>query len=475
VGDGVTAAGQAPLFLSTADPGYAEIKAALIQRTGHHYYADKDDALWERLRRRMRETGRLGTEAYLALLRDPRRGPEEWRALEAAVTIGETFFFRYSEQFEALRTTILPELIERRADERRLRIWSAGCSNGAEAYSLAILIGALLGPARADWSVAIIGTDISEPSLAAARRGVFGAWSLRGLPPAERERWFTETPDRRSFALKAEHREGVRFEHHNLMSLVDGTAPLGFSDFDLVLCRNVLIYFSQPLIERFATALRATLVEDGWLLVGHAEAGPAFAEVLEPVMLPGATVYRRSAEGSWPVYKAASIAPAAPPAWSPLLPPVPILPPAEPAPADHPEADAGTPDAVAEVRRLADLGDLAGARAAARAGLLAEPSDAVLHFYDGLVGRGLADTAEAERAFRRALYLRRDFALAHYHLGLLLLDGGRTAAGRRALANAAHLAAALPADSLVAEGDGLTAGRLSDIARHLIEGAGLPA
>ncbi|HEY8581020.1 MAG TPA: CheR family methyltransferase, partial [Beijerinckiaceae bacterium] len=109
------------------DPAYRALKDAVIARTGHFYYVDKDDLLFERIEKRRRAVAAPTVAAYIERLSGP-GGEAEWNALEAEITIGETFFFRYAEQFAALRKTILPELIEARSEIRRLRIWSAGCS-----------------------------------------------------------------------------------------------------------------------------------------------------------------------------------------------------------------------------------------------------------------------------------------------------------------------------------------------------------
>ena len=157
---------------------FGRIKRLVIERTLHHYYDNKDDQLSDRLHRRFAATG-LSPEAYLRLLESG--GSEEWGHLESEITINETFFFRFAEQFDALRDVILPGLVEARAAVRRLRIWSAGCSTGAEPYSVAILLHRLLGPALRDWSVSILGTDIDEAALATARQGEYTDWALRSL------------------------------------------------------------------------------------------------------------------------------------------------------------------------------------------------------------------------------------------------------------------------------------------------------
>jgi chemotaxis protein methyltransferase CheR len=485
-----------------ADPAYPALKARIIARTGHHYYADKDDLLIERLRRRFRATAAPDCTAYAALLADGAQGEAEWAQLEAEITVGETFFFRYAEQFQALRETILPALIAARAGERSLRIWSAGCSTGAEPYSLAILVRELLGEALQDWRVVILGTDISTEALSTARAAEYGRWALRTMPPEERLRYFTRLPPapgiRREggYALRPEFRGLVRFERRNLLTLVEPGPPQG-EDFDLILCRNVLIYFDARTVSAVVRGLSRRLRADGWLLLGHAEPSPAFSGFLESVSLPGTVAYRPLADALptvpvWPV-----------PAFADEVP----VPGAQPysgqdapeeiddlsvariadvllrAPADETAfraagttADAagemaktddarmgedGEPEGLDRIRALADAGETGAAWRALRAALDRDPADPALRFYEGLLARTLGRDIEAERALRAALYLDRGFVMAHYHLGLLLIALGRSDEAARALDNAIALSQALGADTAVPEGDGATAGEIA--------------
>ncbi|MBO1079363.1 CheR family methyltransferase [Roseomonas haemaphysalidis] len=458
-----------PGFLPDAD--FLDLKAEVIRRTGHHYYADKDDLLWDRLRARLRALGLTSLAALRARLENPATAEAEWAALEAAITIGETFFFRYAEQFAALRNTILPTLLSRNAASRRLRIWSAGCANGSEPYSIAILLRELLGPALEDWRITLLGTDLNAQALEAARQAEFTAWSLRALPPAERERDFVARPAARpgasaTWQLRPQHRALVRFQQQNLLDLLRPDAALELHEFDLILCRNVLIYFDPAVVPALVRQLAARLQPGGWLLLGHAEPSPAFAAFLEPVSLPGTAAWRRAA-GELPPLPAAAPPPppAAPPpaAWAPLPPPPSpraATPPAPQPPAPHP-----APDLLSLVRLRADLGDLSGAAAACRDGLQHNPGDAALHYYDGLLAAAAGERDRAERGFRRAIALRQDFAMAHYQLGLLLLAGGQRQPGRRAVAAAARIAGTLPGDAPLPEGDGLSASALRATAR----------
>lgn len=483
-----------------SDAAYPALKELVIARTGHHYYADKDDLLFDRLARRFKACGREDARAYLDHLADARTGAAEWAALEAEITIGETFFFRYAEQFAALRETILPGLIAARAEARTLRVWSAGCSTGAEPYSIAILLHELLGEALPRWRISITGTDISHAALGVARAAEYGRWALRTLPPEERQRYFVPGPAmpgaarEGSFTLRAPFRRMVGFEAQNLMSLVDASLPARFDAFDLILCRNVLIYFKSDTVLGLVQAFGRRLRPDGWLLLGHAEPNPAFDDVLSPVSLPGTVAYRPRAAGTF-AEPAAAPAPFRP--WSPV--PVPEAEPWELAEADLPTADlpdADLPDAdlqkadlptalrtereamppdtvdalppapsrlatLDDIRALADAGETAAAWRAVRAAIAASPTEAVLHYYDGLLAWSLGREAEAERALRGALYLDRDFVMAHHQLGLLLVAMGRRADAGRALDTAIRLGGRLPADALLPEGDGRRAGQVA--------------
>ncbi len=437
------------------DAPFERLRAALIARTGHAYYEGKDKLLHDRVRERMQARGVGSLSDYLETLE---REEEEWRALEDVITIGETYFFRYADHFEALRRTILPDLIARKSEERSLRIWSIGCANGAEPYSVAIVVHELLGAALPDWRVVITGGDISERALAAAREARYGAWALRTVSPEDRAQYFMQS-DARTWTLKPEYRALVRFERQNILELLTPSAPLQWSDFDLILCRNVLIYFTPAHAVDLVKALRARLAPGGVLLLGHAEATLAAdpALVLPPVL---ATEFGQALRPSAEIQ--------APPAWEPLALPPPRFnasqsPPAPPAPASEVTLE--------DVRRLADAGAYERAQLVCDAVLQLQPMSAQAHYYKAILNQVCDDFAGAEAALRRALYLDRNFALAHHRLGLLLLAKGRAAAGRRALVTAERIAASLPNDAPLQEGGGVTAGAFSALVRAQMQSA----
>jgi chemotaxis protein methyltransferase CheR len=390
-------------------------------------------------------------------------GAAEWQELEAEVTIGETFFFRHTEQFVALETVILPAIIARNTSSRRLRIWSAGCAVGAEPYSVAILLERLLGEALRGWSVDIVGSDISHRFLEKARDGSFGSWALRGMADDQRGTHFEAAEDSKRWRIADRHRRHVRFVQHNLLTLLDRPQTASWVGFDLILCRNVLIYFSPDRIAPMLSALGGCLAPQGWLMVGYSDAIARMPPDLGVVELAGTIAFRPP--GCVParlIYEAPPDPPV--PELVPELAPEPArelvrerrppLPtPATPVP---PVAERTASFALTAIRALADTGRLADAAQACAAALATDPLDARLHFYDGVIAQAAGQRTHAEAALRRAIYLAGGMVMAHYHLGLLLLDGATQEAGRRVMTQVVRLCHALPETDVLPDGDGLT-------------------
>ena len=154
------------------------------------------------------------------------------------MNLSETHFFRGASQIQALEQRILPEVIARRSSERRLRIWSAGCSTGEEAYTLAILVNRLL-PDVASWDVLILATDINSRSLQQGRRGIYGKWSLRGTSELAAASYLTRLGDR--FEVVPRIRAMVTFYRLNLVENLYPSPSTNTHAMDLILCRNVLL------------------------------------------------------------------------------------------------------------------------------------------------------------------------------------------------------------------------------------------
>ncbi|HEX2869972.1 MAG TPA: CheR family methyltransferase [Polyangiaceae bacterium] len=239
-------------------------QAAIAAKVGLRFDDSKLTFLAEVLGRRLAARD-VDAAAYLTALANDAEGDDELRALGRELTVGETYFFRHSEQFNALCGVVFPERMAVRAPLRALRLLSVGCATGEEPYTFAILARQqALEPA---YQVSITGIDLNRDSLDHARRGVYSTWSLRETPAEVRERWFT--PHERSFRLAPELREAVRFHEHNL---VRPHAELFAPDtYDVIFCRNVLMYFTPERMAEIVQRLTAALAPGGYLFLGHAE------------------------------------------------------------------------------------------------------------------------------------------------------------------------------------------------------------
>jgi chemotaxis protein methyltransferase CheR len=217
-----------------------------------------------------------------------------WQTVVAALTIGETNFFRQPGWFSQLEQQVLGPAIERRraSGPKHLRIWSAGCATGEEAYSLAMLVARLLRGTQG-WSISIVGTDLNTAALGEARRGVYREWSLRDVDAATRLLHFQRLASGR-FELAPATRALVRFQTLNLAADEPWTDPR-LSNLDLIVCRNVLMYLSPERQRAVAQRLIASLAPDGWIATAPAEATADWFRPLTPVNVPSAVLFRRAA------------------------------------------------------------------------------------------------------------------------------------------------------------------------------------
>ena len=457
------------------DPGWARLREYIIDSTGMHYFDDKDEELARLVRPRLSPSRAPDCTSYLALLRDGATGEAELDELIGELTIGETFFFRHQEQFDALRETVLPEIVERKADRRQLRIWNAGCAVGAEPYSVSILLQRDLTHLLAGWEISILGTDINRKFLAAAQRGQFRDWTLRSSSDEFKESCFSGSSD--SWTIRDRYRKGVTFQYHNLVKHPFPSMVTNLFAFDIIFCRNVTMYFHPRVRSKILARLRNCLVDGGWLLVGPSESDIENFRMFRTVNAPGATLYQRRDDleaepASVTIAPAPAPAPAQTVGWPANLPRLDSTWPARQpeAPGEpvglekHPRpAEPLSPD-IAEIVRLADRGESQGAARACEALLQRDPLNARAHFYQALVLEQMGSQPESEKALRRALYLDRNLVFAHYHLGLLLQKKDDLKGAARSFRNAGRLLSTMDAEETVAEGDGIRVADLKELA-----------
>lgn len=242
---------------------YEDFRRLVLSRSGLLLTPDKDYLLKSRLEPLARRDGMSGLDQLLAAVSADPRGRLAQRCIDAMAT-HESFFFRDQTPFDQLRETILPRLIEARAHSRSLRIWSAACSSGQEPYSLAMLL-AEEQLRMSGWRIDILATDLSLPILERARTGLYSEFEVRrGLTDARLARWFTRQGD--GWLLSPQIRSMVRFAPHNLL---DGATGPG--RFDLIFCRNVLIYFDRERKRQALAGLAAMIEPHGALVLGSAE------------------------------------------------------------------------------------------------------------------------------------------------------------------------------------------------------------
>lgn len=499
--------------LSPDPVGVTEIPADVLcrvsrfvsDRLGLNFPPDRNRDLVRGLRNAAREAGHTDISAYVQwLLETPLTKPQV-EDLAGHLTIGETYFYRHKEQFRFLEERVVPELTRARREQGdlRLRIWCAGCSTGEEPYSVAIALTRCL-PDLPQWKVTILATDINRKFLRQAEAGIYTDWSFRDAPPWLREGFFHRVDERR-VRINHKIREMVSFEHLNLAedpypSLVNNTSAM-----DIVFCRNVLIYFAPEHAHRVVSGFHRALREDGWLMVGptdlmclrdsefgqgdpgclnsHRKHALSPAPPLTPLLPPL----------SWAppaIEKAAARPlPAAPVARSPL----PAAPVRRETPYDHAVRQyaagqyAAAMETLQEILRSKPGPDCSGgkclalmARCHANQGALREAREWCLraiaedkvnpvhHYLKATIELELGEAAQAHEELRRTLFLDQDFVVAHFTMGNLLRAQARTGEARKHFGNVLELLKQKPRDALVPESDGLTAGRLSELAAALV-------
>ena len=421
--------------------------------------------------------------------------------LVSEITVGETYFFRHPEQIAVIRNRILPALL-RETRDRPLRMWSAGCATGEEPYTLAILAWEMGITDR----VRILGTDLSRHALRVARRGRYRPWSLRGTPAEIRNRHFTE--ENGTLTLSPAIRDLVDLRYLNLAEDVYPALSTQVWGMDLVLCRNVLIYFDAETGGEVAGRLLESLSEPGWLVVGasdpllsqwapaavvQTDAGLAYrrpATAPTPPSPPGATppppptTFVATSEVS---SRASPGPPGSPPRESVEIPSPPAFPPslgekarARYAARDYREAadlaqealSATSHDAelwVLLVRSLANLGRMRDAARFCTAAAEHHSTDPELAYLEAVLFANLDRPVDSVRAARRALYLDRGFVMAHLTLGSALSRLGDRGGARRSFRNAQAILGELPPQAGPPASDGEPAGRLLLLAKTQLE------
>jgi chemotaxis protein methyltransferase CheR len=273
---------------------YLRFSKLMHVRFGLNFSEKRFADLEQGIRRAFAASTCVDLDEYYDLLQDEREGAMERERLINALTVSESHFFRDANQFDALYNQVLPQIIERRRSLRTLRIWSAGCAGGEEPYSIAIALRQLL-PDVDEWAITILGTDVNSESLDRARKAVYGDWAFR----EDRAKWWRAhyfRPLGNRYELIPEVRRMVTLAHLNLAEDGYPAYETNTTYMDLILCRNVTIYFSELVTHQVIGRFYDALVDGGWLVVGHAEHALGMYHRFQARNFPGAILYQRTGE-----------------------------------------------------------------------------------------------------------------------------------------------------------------------------------
>ena len=280
---------------------YRLLRDLVSERLGIWFGPDARLSLERRLRERLTVRGLTSYGDYYQLLKYSPLATEEWEEASELLTTHETYFFREDYQLRAFKNELLPMLAERGKNRRRLQVWSAGCSTGEEAYTIAMLV--LESGLFEGWEVRVYGSDLSKKCIAAARRGVYGPTSFRTTNEEAKRTWFVPGSKQESGQAVGQVQGGpeslgvspaVRaLCHFGKMNLLDEERTHLVGRCDVIFCRNVLIYFDGPSRKRVIEMFHERLVSGGVLLLGHAESLLNVSTAFELLHLKEDLVYRK--------------------------------------------------------------------------------------------------------------------------------------------------------------------------------------
>ena len=268
---------------------------SIAHKTGIKIRQVEQDSLVQKIWLRIKALQLAAPEQYYQLLNlSGSESEREWQQLIELLTNNESYFFRDRQQLNLLKNQIFPQIIKQKRQQGNLilRIWSAGCSTGQEPYSLAIMLRELLLDIDA-WNLAIFGTDIDLAALTQARAGIYSEWSFRDTEPRIKQQYFEFTA--RNYQIKPLIRQMVTWQKLNLLSDQFPQLFSNLREIDLIVCRNVFIYFASATTGKILTKFYDTLRPDGYLLVGHSELTGQNLSRFQAQIFPQSLIYQRRA------------------------------------------------------------------------------------------------------------------------------------------------------------------------------------
>ncbi len=495
-----------PASFSLGYGDYLRFSKLLLDRCGLYFSENRRSELEYRLGMAFSASTCASLDEFYALLQDPTIGAVEMDTLINSATVSETHFFRDAAQFDALYYHVLPRIIERKRSIRTLRIWSAGCASGEEPYSIALLLRELI-PDIDNWSITILGTDINTASLDRARAGVYGSWAFREERAiGTRSRYFRQSGNR--FELDPEVRSMVLFKKLNLVEPCYPSFETNTSMMDMILCRNVTIYFNEMITRWVVDRFYDALVEGGWLVVGHSEPSLEIYRRFRVRNFPDSILYQRMPETTslhWPPASPSAAYPVhipPPPVFTTNSSPAPALtaglvPPADPIPpASEVISSQAKENPIEHARELLEYGRANDALALLKGLAVGGPASSEVFYLLGQTHADLGNLQEAEmwcikaleadhlslNAFytlslvyqhkgklgqaidfmKKVVYIDRNYILGHYGLANLYHDSGLVPQAQKSLDNTLKLLSGKPEDQVIPDSRGVMVGRLRE-------------
>jgi chemotaxis protein methyltransferase CheR len=407
---------------------------------------------------RLMETENGAIDAELLAREENSESSVAWQKIIAALVNPETYFFRDVPQLTAIRDVLTKTCLTRNQHTRRLKIWSAGCSTGEEAYTLAILCQEAIATIGGAWNIEIIGTDVNAAALRVAEAGIYPEWSFRQLDAARRARWFSKVGETGKERVIPELKSMVRFVPLNL---AQEHYPNISTDWDIIVCRNVFLYFDAPTVQAVANRFAKRLALGGFLVCGHTELHNVQLPELVSQSFAGTIAHQRPIVGASP-----------PPNALFATKPVAVAP--------RPKVVVATPmlnalnasEMLLAARQLADKGDYVGAEKLCASLASAFPTLAPVYALQATLAEMQGRTDEAIGLLQKTLFLDPQNALACVELAQLYERSGKRDKAVRHWLAAKKMLESLPETQTLDPDETLT---VADVRVHVEQSLGIYA
>jgi chemotaxis protein methyltransferase CheR len=447
----------------------------IATRMGLHFPRERWAMLNRNLDLAAKEFGFHDVSRFIQWFLSATLNKDQTEILASYLTCSETYFWREPQVFTALTDFILPELIRSKKNgERRIRIWSAGCSTGEEPYSIAIALQKVI-PKIKDWNITILATDINPRALSKAMNGNYSAWSFRNSPAWLKSSYFLHKEDRQHEIIP-EIKKMVTF---TCLSLAEMSVICYTNTMDIIFCRNVLMYFTPEWISKIANSFYQELTEDGWFAVSSCELSSHMFPQFTPVNFPGAILYRKTKNGS--VQSLSSVA-LTKEALQPSFPvasakddfqPFQLFQPIQPLSSEafekeDPQSIVKTPeesytDKIFAIRLLANQGSLSEALSLCNEAIASEKLAPGLYFLRASILQELDKSSEAIASLKQAIYIDPDYIMGHFTLGNLFIRQGNPKNAKRYFNNVLDLLSRYANDDILPESEGLSVKYIREI------------